>query len=338
MGKIKPGEPCTGRTDVRFDYVDKLPCGVPAVEKQPTSLFPFPPPVGPAEATYYFPIPQENNRVTGVFFPAGFSFPDTIDVILYFHGFKKDEFTVDKTINEYWNGQDTSSHKALRLREDVNTSGKRVVLIAPTLGAKPGSTSTGDMGIFANPTGGDDYLAEVRRWIRKYVPQYASPPAPRKPLPTDGPPIRKLVLAGHSGAGVILLTQAKGMKTPICEVWAFDATYSELGFSEKKPDQKPFHRDIIKEWLALARMHSKDTKYYFYHHRPWDGKDKDGKAIYDDMPHEAMDLGAAAKKEGLSNVIVDETAPEKKQSGMDQHFATVYKNFLTRVRSASFFS
>lgn len=68
------------RTDVRFDYVDKLPPGVPPVEKQPTSLFPFPPPVGPAEATYYFPIPLEGCNPTGVFFPIGYSFPCTMNV------------------------------------------------------------------------------------------------------------------------------------------------------------------------------------------------------------------------------------------------------------------
>ncbi len=90
---------------MRFDYVDKLPCGVPPVEKPPTSFFPFQT-FGPAEATYYFPISLENNRPTGVFFPDVFSFPDTIDVILFLHGFKKEEFTVDRTINEYWNGSD----------------------------------------------------------------------------------------------------------------------------------------------------------------------------------------------------------------------------------------
>ena len=36
------------RTDVRFDFVDKLPTDVPPIEQPPTSLFPFPPPVGPA--------------------------------------------------------------------------------------------------------------------------------------------------------------------------------------------------------------------------------------------------------------------------------------------------
>src|SRR4029077_18524799 len=134
------------------------------------------------------------------------------------------------TINEYWNNQKAYTkkhefiHDGLHLREDLNASGKRAVLIAPTLGPKPGSRHVADMGIFAKPTGGDEFLAEVVQWIVKYVPQYADR------IPKVTPKIGKLVLAGHSGAGVILLTLAKGMKTPICEVWGFDSTYGELGF------------------------------------------------------------------------------------------------------------
>src|SRR5262249_51894253 len=151
-------------------------------------------PSGPAEATYYFPIPLPKCSPTGVFFPSGFVFPPAIDVILYFHGFKLGEFTYT---NEYWNGH---LHQ-ITLREDINASGKRAVLIAPTMGAKPGGAHPPeDMGIFGKLKGGDSFLAEVLRWIGKYVPQYTS----RCLTPT----IRKLVLAGHSGAGVILNTQA----------------------------------------------------------------------------------------------------------------------------------
>src|SRR5262245_62445068 len=117
MGQQKQSKPV--RTDVRFDYVDKLPANVPPVEKQPTSLFPFPPPVGPAEATYYFPIPLDKCSPTGVFFPAGYGFPCTMNVIVYFHGHKLGEF---ETINQYWGG---NLHD-IRLREDINATGKQV--------------------------------------------------------------------------------------------------------------------------------------------------------------------------------------------------------------------
>ena len=53
-----------GRSGVHFDYVDQLPCGVPPFEQsQPGSVLLSPAPTGageagPAEATYYFPIPR----------------------------------------------------------------------------------------------------------------------------------------------------------------------------------------------------------------------------------------------------------------------------------------
>src|SRR5262249_24780466 len=152
------------RTDVRFDFVDKLPTNVPPLEQQPTSLFPFPPPVGPNEATSYFPIPSmpKGDNPTAVFFPWKYPFPDKINLTLYFHGPKAGEF---KPINEYWSGR---LHN-IRLREDVNDAGKQAVLIAPTMGAQPGSGVNTDMGIFANPGGADDFLAQVVKWIGKYV-------------------------------------------------------------------------------------------------------------------------------------------------------------------------
>ncbi len=49
------------------------------------------------------------------------------------------------------------SHKgAPTLREDINASGKRVVLIVRRpWGDRPGSKDVKDMGIFGDPTGGD---------------------------------------------------------------------------------------------------------------------------------------------------------------------------------------
>jgi hypothetical protein len=301
------------RTDVRFDFVDKLPSGVPPVEKQPTSLFPFPPPVGPAEATYYFPITAlKKCNPTGVFFPYGYHFTPVIDVILFFHGFKwptgvpRQEFT---NINEYWNG----NLHGIRFREDINASGKQVVLIAPTLGTYPGSSNhKDDMGIFTKPTGGDDFLEEVRGWIGKYVPQYASRPGPKPGTTTSlTPTIGKLVLAGHSGAGIILATQAKGMKTPICEVWGFDCMY---GYKKGNFDTL---QDPITDWHDIASDPSRKTKYFF--HWATTGNEKE----LDEKYH-------------LKNVTVLEMKHAKGEEGL--HFKTLTRNFLTRVKDASCFS
>jgi hypothetical protein len=312
---------CTPTSYPLLDYVKQLPGTVPAVERPPSPtgyagpIIPKravnPPSDGPAEATYYFPIPRDKCSPTGVFFPSGFSFPPKIDVILYFHGFKLGEF---EYINKYLNGNDVFddgklSHKGLRLREDIDTAGKRAVLIAPTMGEKPGSSAQkGDMGIFAKATGGDVFLAEVLRWIGKYVPQYTASCV----TPTLG----NVVLAGHSGGGVILLTLAKGMKTPISEVWGFDSTYGESDFD----------RDVVAEWLALARLHRKDMKFFFH----WATKGPGANA---------KELGEKAKAEGLTNVTVEQSsAPGSDRGSNGPHFDTVITNFLTRVRNANCFS
>jgi hypothetical protein len=269
--------------------VDRLPCGVPPFQRQQASLIPGPAPtrtdeVGPAEATYYFPIRLPACNPTGVFFPSGFSFPPAIDVILYFHGFKLGQF---KTINQYWKG----NIHGIRLREDINSSRKKVVLIAPTLGERPGSRHVGDMGIFAQPTGGDAFLAEVVRWIGKYVWQYAKL--------RRTPEVRKVVLAGHSGAGVILSKQALGMKTSICEVWGFDSTYG----------QGHFGRNIVTDWWAAARLRPA-TRYFFYWGTTGPGTN-------------------AEKLRGPANIKVKETVHD--------HFGALTRNFFTRVQAAQCF-
>ena len=181
---------------------------------------------------------MEGCNPTGVFFPKKYGFQCDMDVILYFHGWKDGEFAKVKTIDYYWSGR----FQDINLREDVNTSGKSVVLILPMLGDKPGSVQTADMGVFRNPGAGDDFLEEVRTWIGQYVPQYKG----------QKPTVRNVILAGHSGGGVILDIQARSMKANVCEVWGFDSLYG----------QGAFNRDVVKDWLDAASF-SPGTKFYF---------------------------------------------------------------------------
>lgn len=306
------------RTDVRFDFVDKLPAGVPPVEYPPTSMFPFQV-LGPGTATYYFPIPLDRCNPTGVFFPEGFRFPDKINVILYFHGHKLGEF---KTINQYWAGELHS----IRLRHDINEAGKQAVLIAPTLGEFPGSSLNPDMGIFRQPGGGDVFLAEVARWIRKYVPQYVAKQVT--------PQIGNIVLAGHSGAGGILSQQAKTMKSHICEVWGFDSMYGQ-GYEGQGKNAKPI--DVPGNWTKTATEHHTlefdslwgviplpklrpTTRFFFY----WAGTSPGANA---------RDLQERVRKAGLSNVTIEANV----HTGGKYHFHTLTANFKKRVAAASCF-
>ncbi|SIO57612.1 hypothetical protein SAMN05444166_5444 [Singulisphaera sp. GP187] len=334
MAPLKKPAP-TPRTNSRFDYVDKLPSNVPPIEHPFSASSPsdF---GGPAEATYYFPIevmPNSQDNATGVFFPAGFKFPDKINVILYFHGHKKDEF---KTINEYWSGK---LHD-LYLREYINATGKQAVLIAPTMGAAPGSSLNPGMGIFANSGGADDFLAEVTKWICKHVPQYAD----KKRRPEIG----NIVLAGHSGAGGILSQQVRTMRSPVCEVWGFDTMYGQGSRTiEVKGKKKRVDIDVIGEWLESALSHHSlvgfqtlpgilpipipklvpTTRFYFY----WVGFD-------DPVKGRSLELQAKIRQMGLYNVEILESS---RVSGLkydwDNHFGTVSQNFKKRVADAPCF-
>jgi hypothetical protein len=298
------------QTDVRYDYVDTLPPGIPPVEKEPTSD-------GPGEATYYFPVPLDGCNPTGVFFPTGYSFPCTMNVILYFHGHMLGEF---KTINEYWDG---SLHD-IRLREDINASGKQAVLIAPTLGEFPGRSLHKDMGIFSQAGAGDDFLAEVARWIGKYVPQYTA----RKLKPGIG----NVVLAGHSGAGGILSRQAKTMQSRVCEVWGFD---SMCGQASDPISKKPI--DVADDWRETAAARHKlafdnawglfpyprprpSTWFHFYWAEASSGV-------------HSRDLQERARQWGLTNVTVEANT----RLGGEYHFDALTSNFKKRVAEARCF-
>jgi hypothetical protein len=122
-------------------YSDKLPKGVPVDERPSTKGV-------PAEVTWYFPIALTQTNPTGVFLPKGFGYPRELDVILFFHGNKQGLWD---TINQYWHGDIWN----ITLRENVNDSGKNAVLVAPTMGLKPGfgGINNADIGIFGQ-TGG----------------------------------------------------------------------------------------------------------------------------------------------------------------------------------------
>jgi hypothetical protein len=320
------------RIDARFDYVDRLPRNVPPVE-HPFSASNPSDAGGPAEATYYFPIevmPTGQDNATGVFFPAGFRFPGKINVILYFHGHKAGEF---KTINEYWIGK---LHD-LYLREFINATGKQVVLIAPTMGAAPGSGINAGMGIFANPGGADVFLAEVVKWIGKYVPEYAD----NKKCPEIG----NIVLAGHSGAGGILSQQVRTMRSPVCEVWGFDTMYGQgYRIKEVKGKKTAVAIDVVGEWLEAALSHHTlvgfqtapgvlsiplpklvpTTRFYFY----WVG-------LKNPVKGRSLELNTKVRQMGLYNVEILESA---RVSGItydwENHFGTVTQNFKKRVADA----
>jgi hypothetical protein len=88
------------------------------------------------------------------------------------------------------------------------------VLIAPTLGPKSQS------GTLLGPNGLDRYLEAVLSASRAFW------------TGNGVPEIRKIVLTGHSGAGVpmrLLANSSNAAAARIAEVWGFDCTYSANG-------------------------------------------------------------------------------------------------------------
>ena len=173
----------------------------------------------PAGKTWYFPIRLDAAHPAGVFVPQNFAFPKDggkVDVILFFHGNKVDEYGKfpNNNINYYWSGK----YYNIKLREDLNTSRKNALLVAPTMGDYPGQGLSGneDLGIFRQPGGGDCFLEHVMKWLGNYDPRFGSAE------------VGKVILAGHSGAGSPIYLQMNSMKADICELWGFDVVYGPL--------------------------------------------------------------------------------------------------------------
>ena len=89
----------------------------------------------PPEATYYikFQATTRANAKTGIFLPKGFTFANSIDIIVYLHGYKVVDRKSD-TIQEYWNKSNAKYGADYgKLREGVTASGRNVILTAPSL-------------------------------------------------------------------------------------------------------------------------------------------------------------------------------------------------------------
>jgi len=152
---------------------------------------------------------------TGIFCPARHLASPTVDIILYLHGYKYRarggglQFDPAMTIDQYW---DPATSPRVPLREGLADSGKRAILVAPTLGARA------ETGTLVGPGGLDAYLAAVLRFL-------GGLPAWRG---AGAPGLGSLILAGHSGAGFPMLRIALGRDRALAnlrECWGFDCFY-----------------------------------------------------------------------------------------------------------------
>jgi Uncharacterized protein conserved in bacteria (DUF2272) len=171
--------------------------------------------------------------VTGIFIPDGYRPRATVDLIVYLHGFKA-EAIKRKAIDQYWNSQ---RFPYAALREGVNSSGRNVILIAPTLG------SHSEAKRLLEPGGFDAYLARVHAALRGYGPHR---------LGSSAPALGNLIVACHSGGGWPMRQLAGGGDRALGrlrECWGYDCTYNKGDDSF---------------WAEWARTHSNAKVYIYY--------------------------------------------------------------------------
>lgn len=171
----------------------------------------------PAASTLYVHIPLGSESparpMTGIFIPENYVPREQVDLILYLHGHKTTRVCGpgdSASIDGYWR-----SHY-WPLREELNSSGKNVILVAPTLG---GASQGGSL---TDPRAFEAYLDKVLAALTEYGPY-------RKAGRT--PTIGNIILACHSGGGSPMRHLALGnhrYADRIRECWCFDSLYHPL--------------------------------------------------------------------------------------------------------------
>jgi hypothetical protein len=202
----------------------------------------------PAQKTLYLEIPLGKwPPVTGVFFPAGYTYNlASLNVLIYLHGdrFPGSACEGAKDTKEYWSG------KFFPLRQLTNDSkSEKAILVAPTLGPRPGvggATAADKWGDLVDKLGW--YLDQVASGIAAYGPQAqpSNPSGAGGTTPVPDATIKKIVLAGHSGGGAPMLALANELisgnsfdAAALKQCWGFDSLY-----------QGP------EPWLKLAKQSS----------------------------------------------------------------------------------
>jgi len=166
---------------------------------------------------------------TGIFAPVGWVPSASVDLVIYLHGIRAPEITIDS----YWNA---SKHPEFALREMIVASGKNVILVAPLLGQR----SQSQVGTLGKPGGLDRLVESVLDTLKKSgdVPPQARP--------------GKIALACHSGGGLamrIIAFASNRLSGAIQECWGFDCTYN---------------RDDFEAWPRWATQRPAARLYLYY--------------------------------------------------------------------------
>ncbi len=250
----------------------------------------------PPKLSLYLPIPLSvanvDSPATGVFLPENYRAAKTVDVVLFLRGYDVKRPKTATSVKEYWGSPEHSVLKSFLFREEINKSGKNVILVVPALG--PFS----NMGKLAEKGGVQEFLDRVLEGLRRNGPHASL---------AERPTIRHLILAAHSGGGVPLrrLAQVLGedpvYKDKLKACWGFDSIY---GVKDKDAEF----------WCDWAERHpgTQVAMFYLFTDKAV-GKDP-GKPVGPDNPLDhreptgtsrpAMELERLARERKLANVTV----------------------------------
>jgi hypothetical protein len=262
----------------------------------------------PPLLSLYLPIdlgvPAIEAQSTGVFVPANYKVSKVIDLVVFLRGFDIKRPKTATSVGEYWGSPQHPTLKSFQFREEVNKSGKNVILAVPTLG--PFS----EVGKLKEKGGIQEFVSRVIDGLWRSGPHVglANPPT-----------IRHVILAAHSGGGAPLrqLAQALGdddaYRDKLKECWGFDSTY---GVKDKDAD---FWSDFATAhpatkvsmfYIFTQREVGKDPKAPVGPNNPLDHREPTGTTF------PAMELERIAKARMLNNVVVSR---ETKESTLDHN-------------------
>ena len=250
----------------------------------------------PPLMSLYLPIPLGVPGVeaqsTGVFVPANYKAGKTIDLVVFLRGYDINRPKTATLVDEYWNSPQHPILKSFMFREEINKSGKNVILAVPTLGP------FAEVGKLKDDGGFQEFLGHILDGLWRSGPHVG--------LATR-PTIRHLILAAHSGGGVPLrrlaqvLGDDKEFKEKLKECWGFDSIY---GVKDKDAD---FWSDWAKGhpgskismfYIFTQKDVGKDPKLPVGPNNPLDHREPTGTTF------PAMELERLAKARMLDNVAV----------------------------------
>ncbi len=175
---------------------------------------------------------------TGIYVPAAFDPTKPVDVILYLHGMTHAFPGSNARMNTYWNA--VNSNYDLRLREEVNASGRNVVFVAPSLGKSPNA----NYNLLSGKSNGlDNYLEKVKIAVNEHIVQSR--------FPGSTVDFRAVILCAHSAGGqqmrMIAMANNPMYGPRVTECWGFDSLYGGMS-----------------KWLSWAET-NKTKKLFIYY-------------------------------------------------------------------------